>query len=212
MRALLLPFVLALAAGSVSAGESLHVELRGVVLVNQAQFIVADPIGSAAAGQSVVLSFQIDSDAFLPSPDGTSRAYAVDPASFELVFEPGSTRLKRPSTRRPPWFVLTDGAAGDGVRLSEHVDASVPLTLDAHGVLSHFGQYLELGFEAAEFPSSDALALLGTHDATAILAAQWEYEDLVFIPLVITFETLTIARAGAHPPSTFVGPPAPRAG
>ena len=146
-------------AGSTLAGVIVEVEVTGQVVFNA---IGDPPLGNVNGGESVVMSFLIDSSNFVEGIPGDTRGYVIDESSFVLSFGGGvSQGLLNPFPGgQTPYFGIIDGfPVSDGffVSTSTNSPGGVPLEQEP------FNANLSLGYEGDTLESLDILDAIGVY-------------------------------------------------
>jgi hypothetical protein len=120
------------------------------------------PLSGVGAGDSVELSFTVDSDNFVEGSPGDTRGYEIDQSSFSLTFDtPLTVGLLDPfPAGQTPYFTLVDGfPVSDGffVSTSPFSPGGVPLEQEP----VNFN--LDLGYTGETLGSLDILDALGVY-------------------------------------------------
>jgi len=180
---------LALAAG---AGTEYEIRVHGEVEYNS---ISSGPFGAISSGEKVTLSFRVDEDVFLDSPNFPTRGYSIDESSWSLAFESGVAPLQNPYSGFHPMFVIRDNdPAVDGFLVSDNVDVPVPVPLGANGVFGPFAQQFYVTYGGDELPSLDIADAVGSYDFTGLTVFNWTIDDGPFNPLGMVFEDMSIVE------------------
>jgi hypothetical protein len=182
---------LALASGA-AHGEMVLVEIAGTVEFNQ---VSAPPIGSLTAGTAVVLSFLLDSDDFVNSPNYPTRGYAIDQASFSLAGGGVSVGLQSPFPGgEVPYFVIrNDDPAVDGFFIARSVDFPIGVPLGQTGFFDTFSQDFSVTYGGGLLESLDILDAVGTYGFGGLKGYNWTIDDGPASPVSIGFESISIS-------------------
>ncbi|MEQ8844816.1 MAG: GC-type dockerin domain-anchored protein [Phycisphaerales bacterium] len=146
-----------LAATAMAHAAPVTISVQGTVVSSR---ITEGPLAAVSAGESVVLTFQVDSDTFFDVIPGDLRNYDLLESTFTLQFDSVSTDLV-PGT--PAYFTVVDGfPVSDGFILSTSRTSpgGVPLTA------TPFQLGFDLGYGGSTLGSLDILDALGTYDFT----------------------------------------------
>ena len=194
LTSLLVTAALALSVPSTTAGVSVRVTATGSVSANQ---VAAGPLASVAVGEAAVMSFLLDSDAFVDNTFFPTRGYVIDEASFELAFDSATAGLQDPFPTGPaPYFVLRDNdPAIDGFFISRNTGFWSGLPLDEDGQSGPFDDVLTVTYGDTLLAGLDILDALGTYDLTGLTSQSWTLDDGQTSPLSIAFESLSIETA-----------------
>lgn len=172
--------------------EVVEVTVRGEVEFNQ---IGAPPLGNANPGDPVTVTFLVDSDVFVDSPNFPTRGYVIDQSSFSVTLGSTTIGLQNPFPGgQTPYFVIRDNdPAVDGFLLSTDFRFPVGVPLDQVGVFGNFIQDFSVTYTGATLSSLDILDAEGVYDFTNLTVFGFNIEDGSFKPLGIVFVDLTIA-------------------
>lgn len=160
MKNIVIIAAVALLTNSVIAGVVIEVEVTGQVVFNG---IGDPPLGNINGGESVVMSFLVNSSDFMDGIPGDTRGYVIDQSSFLLSFGGGvSVGLLNPFPGgQTPYFGIVDGfPVSDGffVSISTISPGGVPLEQEP------FNANLSLGYNGDTLNSLDILDAVGTYD------------------------------------------------
>ncbi len=190
-RIALICVVLTVTATAAQA-EMLVVTVRGEVEFNQ---IGSPPLGNANPGDAVTVTFLLDSNSFVDSPNFPTRGYVIDQGSFSVALGSSSViGLQDPFPGgQTPYFVIRDNdPAVDGFLLSTDFRFPVGVPLDQVGVFGNFIQDFSVTYTGDTLASLDILDAVGAYDFTNLTVFGFNIEDGAFKPLGIVFEDLTI--------------------
>jgi hypothetical protein len=187
-------------AGAAHAGVAVEVEATGQVVFNG---IGAPPLSEVNAGDSVVMTFTVDSDNFVDGIPGDVRGYEIIQSSFSVVFGGDITQglLDPFPGGQTPYFGIIDGfPVSDGffVSTSTVSPGGVPLEQDP------FNLNLSLGYTGDTLSSLDILDAVGTYDFDGLTSFGFNLWS-VFpdnVALGIDFQQMTITAIPA--PGTLV--------
>jgi len=183
-----------------ASADVITVTATGQVIFNG---IGDPPLGGVGAGDTVEMSFEVDSDVFLDGVPGDTRGYEIDQSSFSLTFDtPASVGLLNPFPGgETPYFTLVDGfPVSDGfyVSTSPFSPGGVPLEQEP------FSTNLEIGYEGDTLSSLDILDALGTYDFDGLtsfgftiwsifpdnVAMEMDFVQMTIVPEPTTFGLL----------------------
>jgi MYXO-CTERM domain-containing protein len=121
------------------------------------------PLSAVSAGDSVQLSFTVDSTNFVDGVPGDTRSYVIDEPSFSLTFDtPLAVGLLNPfPAGQTPYFTLVDGfPVSDGffVSTSPLSPGGVPLEQEPYNL------GFDLGYTGDTLASLDILDATGVYD------------------------------------------------
>jgi len=174
-----------------AAATTVKVTIHGTVAFNS---ITKAPFNTVTTGQGAVLSFLLDSDLFVNSPNFPTRGYAIDTSSFALAFDTVTVPLQSPfPAGQTPYFVIRNNdPAVDGFFVSTNVDNPADLPLAPVGSFGHFGNNFLVTYDGSTLPSLDLLDALGNYDYTGLSVFDWSVDDGPFNPLGIDFVSMSI--------------------
>jgi hypothetical protein len=121
------------------------------------------PLSSVSAGDTLVMSFEVDSNVFVEGIPGDLRSYEIDQSSFALTFStPLTMGLLDPfPPGQTPYFTLVDGfPVSDGFFVSTFTTSPGGVPLEQEPV--NFN--LDLGYSGDTLSSLDILDALGDYD------------------------------------------------
>lgn len=193
-----LAFMAVLLSMSINAAATpIQVEVNGMVEFNQ---IGSGFLGGVSPGDSVNMSFSLDSDTFVDSASFPTRGYAMD--AFVLSFNGDAIGLQDPFPAGvTPYFVIRDNdPAVDGFFVSTNVDFPFGVPIDQTGLFSQFISNFLVTYTGDTLPSLDILDALGTYDFSGLTVFNWTVDDGPFQPLGIVFEQMTITAAAVAEP------------
>jgi len=187
--------VLALLCGTAQAGSVVRVTVVGEVDFNQIQ---APPLGNVGAGETAILSFNVDPAVFQNSPNFPTRGYPIEPGSFILRFDASAVGLQSPfPLGETPYFVLRDNdPAVDGFFVATNLDFAIGVPLAQTGVFGQFVNNYSVTYGGDTLSSLDILGAFGQYDFTGLSVFGWAVEDGGFQPLGIVFSQMTIGFPG----------------
>ncbi len=179
---------------SSSADQLYDVTINGFMEFNQ---INAPPLGNVMTGETVTLSFQLDSGNFVDSMSFPTRGYVIDQSSFVLDFSGGtSIGLENPFPMgETPYFVIRDNdPAVDGFFLSNGTDFPSSLPLDQTGLIEQFGNNFAVSYTGDTLSSLDIADAEGFYDFDGLKSFNWTITDGPFDAAGLVFSDLTITR------------------
>ena len=199
----LLGLTLVAATAPRAAAVEVRVTVAGTVDFNQIQGNQAN----VAGGDPVTMSFSVDSDSFVDSPNFPVRGYALDPASFQLSVGGNPIPFADPQPFGPAYFVLRDNdPAVDGFFLSRNIDVPQPVSVNIPGLT----QVHELNFsrtfnDGAPLPSLDILDALGTYGTENLSVFDWSVGLFGNAGGSYNYESITLAAVPEPASLGFVG-------
>jgi len=182
-----------LLAGAARAGMPVQVTVTGQVFFNG---IGAPPLSGVSAGETAVMSFQVDSNNFIDSIPGDIRAYEINQSSFLLEFSGGVSQALLNPYPTTPYFGIIDGfPVSDGFFVSSSANSPGGVSL----AQTPFQANVSLGYAGGTLSSVDILDALGTYDFTGLTSFSYDlwtvFPDNVV--LGIDFQEMTIALVPA---------------
>jgi hypothetical protein len=145
--------------GAAEARTIVQVDIYGTVIFNG---ITPPPLGTVTAGQTAIMSFQVDSNVFVDSIPGDVRAYDIIQPSFLLSFSGGASVGLAGG---PSYFGVRDGdPVSDGFFVSTSTTnlGGVPLTQ------APFQADYHTSYVGGTLSSVDILDALGMYDFTGL--------------------------------------------
>jgi hypothetical protein len=183
---------LPLLAGAATAGTKYEVRIIGKVEYNQ---VSSGFLGGVAANEAVTLSFRVDSDDFINSPNFPTRGYTIDKSTWLLQFQSGALGLQSPYSGFNPMFVLRNNdPAVDGFLVSDNVDNPFPVPLAQNGSFGAFALSFYATYGGALLPSLDIADAVGTYDFTGLTVFNYTIDDGPFNPVGLIFDKFTITE------------------
>ncbi|MBK7404679.1 MAG: hypothetical protein IPJ41_08600 [Phycisphaerales bacterium] len=140
--------------------ETVRVEMTGVVEFNQ---IHSGVLGQMAAGDPVLLSFDVDSNIYLNSENYPTRGYVIDDSSFTLSAGAAMVPMGQPQPATPYFVIRDNDPAVDGFFLSYGTDFPTSLDLDQQGAFGPFGAVGQVTYSGVRLHSLDILEAVGTY-------------------------------------------------
>ena len=187
-------FLICAFTANVGADVVYDVTINGVVEFNQ---IGAPPLGTVAPGETVTLSFQIDSENFVDSLSFPTRGYEIDQTSFLLAFSGGtSIGLQDPFPGgQTPYFVIRDNdPAVDGFFVSTNIDFPTGVPLQQTGFFEQFRNNFSVTYNGNTLSSLDIADAEGKYDFAGLNVFNWTIDDGPANAAGFNFSNLTIAR------------------
>ena len=183
------------AAATTSASATIvQVDIMGTVDfggVNVGQW------AGAHAGDTVVQSFQLDSDNFLDSDLFPVRGYEVIASSFSLTIAGNTAGLANPYPGgMTPYFVIrNDDPAVDGFFMTNNINGFEEgiLTDEAAQLGDTFGAVFNVAYEQTRLDSLDILGAVGTYDFGGLSVFNWGLADSFVQPMGFIFDQWTIS-------------------
>jgi len=182
--------LIALLAAQPTAAVPVDVVVTGTVEYNQ---LHEGPFRNtiAPAGSPAMFWFTVDSDIFSDDPMLPTRGYVIDQGSFNFQLGPTSVGLQGPFPGTPYFVIRNNDPAVDGFFLSPQTN--LPFGLELTAAANDAGtRFLRLSFSVTYGPAVLPSLALGTYDYTGLTVFRFVCEDLLFEPIGIIFEQLTI--------------------
>lgn len=191
MRALplfLLAMGLFVAAGA--HADVVMVDATGTVVFNG---ITTPPLNGVTAGETAVVSFEVDSNNFVDGVPGDTRGYVIDQPSFALAFSGGvSVGLLSPfPAGQTPYFTLVEGfPVSDGFFVSTSNVSPGGVPIEQTPIQFN----LDLGYDGGTLTSLDILDAQGTYGFGGLTRFAFNLWRIVpdNVILDIEFASLTI--------------------
>lgn len=155
-----------------SAGATIvQIDVFGVVDFN----VIQGSHAGIPSGSPVQMSFQVDSNNFLNSPNFPTRGYEVDLSSFAMTVGGAGVDIMDPQPFGPAYFVLRDNDPGvDGFLLSRSVDFPMPIGVRIPGLAPDHELLFSRTFnDGSVLPSLDILDAVGSYDFTNLSSYEW---------------------------------------
>jgi len=192
MRRFALPAALAIGAAALSASaDFVSVTIYGTVAYNQVQ---VPPFAGNGAGSSVQVSFQLDSNSFVNSPNFPVRGYVIDQSSFTMKVGAANVGLQSPFPGgQTPYFVIRNNDPQvDGFYISTNVDFPFGVPLNAQGAFGAFGNDFSVSYAGNTLNSLNLLDAVGLYDFTGLGSYFWAVTDGGFEPIGIDYNRMVI--------------------
>jgi len=184
-----LPLAAAPAGG---AGTDFRITITGTVEFNG---IGTGFLGTVGVNESATLTFLVNSEDFINSPNFPTRGYFIDESSWNLQFDSGSLDLENPYSGFGAMFVIRNNdPAVDGFLVSDNVDTPMGVPLDQPGVFGQFEHSFLVTYPGSFLGSLNIGGAVGTYDFTGLSVFNWTIDDGPFNPLGIEFAELKIER------------------
>jgi hypothetical protein len=181
---------LLLCAAPLSAGTKYQVTISGIVEYNQ---IGSGFLGTVQANEGVVLSFRLDAENFLNSPNFPTRGYFIESPTWSLQFDSGSLNLQNPYSGFGAMFVLRNNdPAVDGFLVSDNVDNPFGVPLAQNGSFGAFDHSFMATYPGNFLPSLNIADAVGSYDFTGLSVFNWTIDDGPFNPLGMIFDEIKI--------------------
>lgn len=189
------------AAASTASADIVKVSIYGVVYGNG---VTAPPLGGNGPGSAVTVTFELDSNNFVNSPNFPVRGYVVDQASFSMKVGNGTVGLQNPfPAGEVPYFVLRNNDPGvDGFYMSTDVDGPNGVPLNQNGIFGAFRNDFSVTYTANTLSSLSILGAVGNYDFTNLTNFNWIVADGPFDAIGIDFDHMVIEVVPA--PSTLL--------
>jgi hypothetical protein len=190
--------ITAVLTGPARAGVPVTVTAIGEVEFNQ---IGSPPLGDVVAGETVTMTFVVDSDIFVDSMNFPTRGYEIAQPSFSLAFESAALELQDPFPAGvTPYFVIRDNdPAVDGFFVATNVDIpfGFGLPLNQTGFFGQFAASYRVTYTGDTLPSLDILDAVGNYDFTNLTVFGWSVDDGPFEAMFVIFEQMMIVAGVA---------------
>lgn len=160
---------------------------------------------SASSGDSVTMSFQVDSNNFEDSLNFPTRGYALIENSFALTIDGNTGGLAMPDPFGTAQFIIrNDDPAVDGFFLGTSVDGfpNGVATDEAAQIADTFRALFSATYEGTRLDSLDIMDAVGTYDFGGLSVFNWGLDDGPFQPMGFIFDNWTISVVPA-PASLF---------
>lgn len=179
-----------LAAASASA-DLVKVSIYGTVFSNQ---VTAPPLGGNGPGSAVSVTFLLDSNSFVNSPNFPVRGYVIDQASFQMTVGSGTVGLANPFPGgETPYFVVRDNdPAVDGFYMSTGVDFPFGVPLAQQGIFGAFHNDFSVSYQGDTLSSLDILGAVGTYSFDGLSSYFWAVTDGPFEAIGIDYDHMVI--------------------
>ena len=207
MKTQLLILASILLMASVATAEIVTIEFIGTVEYSQVnQGVFAD----VNSGDEVLATFTLDSDNWLPSPNGYGvRGYPIDQASFQLTIgSVGPVALANPQPNgEVTYFNLRNAdPVSDGFFIANQLEWDNLLPkLDVPGGLDpFFGFHWSVGYTEETFSSLDIMDAIGSYDYAGLTSFYTVINDAWADPIGMEFvQTNIIASTVATEETNF---------
>lgn len=192
----------AAAVATVALGAPVRIDVTGTVGFN----VIQGSHAGIPSGSPVRMSFEVDSNNFVNSPNFPTRGYALDLNSFSMTVGGASVTLDNPQPFGPAYFVLRDNdPAVDGFLLSRNIDFPQPVGVHIPGLT----QAHELDF-LATYPGTTLSSLniedaAGSYNLTGLSVFAWTIGRFGNPGAEYNYETLTITVIPAPASAAMLG-------
>lgn len=186
------PLVLAIGALAVPAtADIVKVTMFGTVEYNQ---VNVPPFDGNDAGSAVTVSFLLDSNSFVNSPNFPVRGYAIDKPSFSMKVGNATVGLQNPfPAGQTPYFVVRNNDPQvDGFYMGTNVDFPNGVPLSAPGAFGAFRDDFSVSYSGDTLSSLDILGAVGSYGFGGLSQYFWAITDGGFEPIGIGYESMTI--------------------
>lgn len=163
--------IISLVVSSVSAVD-VNVLVRGVVDFN----VIGGNQAGIPPGAPVVMSFNVDSNNFVNSPNFPTRGYPLILGSFSMTVGGQPITIDNPQPGgSTAYFVLRNNdPAVDGFVLSTSTDFPLPVSVHIPGLVpDHELNFLRTFNDGTALPSLNILDALGTYDQSNLSVYNW---------------------------------------
>lgn len=197
--------VLAIAVWVIGAGQ-VSAEVFSVIVTGEVEFnqIGSGQLGLVNGGDSVVMSFDVDSDNFVDSAVFPTRGYEIIEDSFSLMMGDVTLGLQDPfPATETPFFVIRDNdPAVDGFLLASSPDVGFPngVPIDQAGAFGQFRMVYATTYDTDPLPSLDIADAVGTYDFDGLTVFSMRIADgpvdsamgMIFSEMMITPEPTSL--------------------
>lgn len=155
-----------------ASGLPVKVSVQGTVEFN----FIGGSMAGVADGSPVEMSFLVDSDTFVDSPNFPTRGYPLDLTSFDMTVDGNPVNIIDPQPfGSTAYFVLRDNdPAVDGVFLSRNIEFPLPVGVTIPGLApDHELDFLRTFDNDTVFPSLDILDAVGTYGLENLSSYDW---------------------------------------
>lgn len=193
---------LALAAGA-SAGLLVQVEISGQVQFNNATTL---PLSLVGSGSDTTVTFTVDASEFVDDASGMARGYLIDLNTF--LFQMGS---QTPSVQSPlpvgvvPYFVLHNGAGGDGFHLGTSTGSANGVPLNLTGTQGQYVGAFTAAYAASTLEGLDIVQAVGVYDVFGLASFSFGVDEASTEVIGIEFDELTISIVPAPSAAMLAG-------
>jgi len=195
-------------AATVLSGSAIA-DLVQVDIVGEVDFggVNVGQWANAHSGDSVVMSFQLDSNNFVDSTNFPVRGYEVISSSYSLSIAGNTAGMANPYPNGlTPYFVLRDNdPAVDGFFMTNHIDGFEEgiFTDEAAQLDPTFGSIFNVTYEGTRLSSLDIMGAVGSYDFAGLSSFNWGLVDSFAQPMGFIFDHWTITAVPA--PATLAG-------
>jgi len=192
MRSSLIPVALAIGAAAMPVSADLvSVNIYGTVAYNQVQ---VPPFAGVGPGSSVQVSFLLDSNSFVNSPNFPVRGYVIDQSSFTMKLGAATVGLQNPFPGgETPYFIIRDNDPQvDGFYISTNVDFPFGVPLAAQGAFGAFRNDFSVSYAGDTLSSLNLLDAAGTYEFAGLGSYFWAVTDGGFEPIGIDYSRMVI--------------------
>ncbi|MBO6513133.1 MAG: PEP-CTERM sorting domain-containing protein [Phycisphaerales bacterium] len=163
----------------------------------------------AQSGDTVVQSFQLDSNVFVDSTNFPVRGYEVIASSFSLSIGGNTAGMADPyPAGLTPYFVIrNDDPAVDGFFMTHNIDGFEEgiFTDEAANLDPTFGTIFNVAYEQERLDSLDIMGAVGTYDFTGLSVFNWGLSDAFVQPMGFIFDEWTISVVPAPSALALIG-------
>ncbi|MGE3180213.1 MAG: PEP-CTERM sorting domain-containing protein [Phycisphaerae bacterium] len=151
------------------------VEVRVEVLGDVGFNVIQGGMAGVQAGDPVSMSFSIDSDSFVNSPNFPTRGYDIDLSSWAMTVGGVNVPITDPQPFGTPYFILRDNdPAVDGFFISRNIDVPQPITVNIPGLTpNHDLDFIRTFNDGTPLASLDILDAVGTYGLENLSVFGW---------------------------------------
>jgi hypothetical protein len=185
-------FVLVIGHAAQLRAETFTVTINGVVEYNQ---VTSGPLGNVDANDDASITFRVDSNIFVNSPNFPTRGYVINEESFELTLGDVTLGLQDPfPAGQTPYFVIRNNdPAVDGFFIATGLELDVGVPISQNGAFGQFVSRFMVTYGDDPLPSLDIGSATGSYDFSGLTVFNFTVDDGPFNPVGMIFEDMTIA-------------------
>ncbi len=179
-----------------------QITITGRVEYNQ---VSSGPLAVVAANDPVTISFRVDSNSFVDSPNFPTRGYTIDRPSFTCTLGSATLLLEGVDAKLSgDFFTLRNNDPGvDGFMLThDNVELDNSLPSNVAGAFGQFGIRQYTTYDSTLIPSLNIADAVGSYEYDTLSVYGFAITDGPFDPIGIEFLQTTIAIV---PPPTCPG-------
>ncbi len=158
-------------AAPIAGAAIIRIDIEGDVGFN----VIQGNQAGVPDGAPVTMSFEVDSEIFVNSPNFPTRGYPLMLPSFSMSVGGAPVLIQDPQPFGDAYFVLRDNdPAVDGFLLSRNIDFPQPVAVTIPGLApTHDLDFIRTFNDGAALPSLDILDAVGTYDLSNLSVFGW---------------------------------------